>query len=226
MLSFGFDIWKRINPTAEQIPMNAQLAKYKSPLVSGTPEMDAGDGVVAQETGGSPDKPSRRSSSSLLWRHRALWRVPLASEAVLLAMAAHMALAFGKVMRGEAASGDWVWVLACGAVFAGARFYAVWRELFMPRAVALSGLGLFGFIAAGLLTGLLFPEPWHAAFDGLSLPYRALAGLPLVLFVGRAVGLVRAARFSPALREMDRRGKSSTSGMRATFTRRLEFWMR
>lgn len=172
------------------------------------------------------DMPSRVSSPSLLWRHRALWRVPLAGEAALLVLAAYLALAFGKVMNGEAQPADWIWVLACGMVFVAAQAYTVWRELFMPRVVALVGLGLFGVIATGFLTGLLVPEPWHAAFDGLSLTYRALAGLPLIFFLARSVGLVMAARFVPSLQEIDRRTKTTYMGLWSHFSRRLEFWMR
>jgi hypothetical protein len=198
--------------------MNALSTDLKTLSDSPSPEEGALSPVA--------NMPSRASSPSLLWRNRALWRVPLVGEAVLLVLAAYLALAFGKVMTGQAQQAYWVWVLACGVVFVSARAYAVWHELFMPRVVALFGLVFLGVIAAGLLTGLLVPEPWHAAFDGLSLTYRALAGLPLIFFLARSVGLVMAARFTPSLQEIDLRAKWIDKGLWSHFCRRLEFWMR
>jgi len=166
------------------------------------------------------------SQVATLWRHRSLWMVPLGSEAVLLAVAANLALAFAWVMQGNTHVYDWGWVLGLGAVFILARLYVSWRELFLPRTVAFFAVCLLGGGAIGLLAGLLVAEPWHAAFTGLSLQYRLLVGLPLVLFLARMAGVLRAARFSPALNDLDRWYKAGGRSLSQALRTRLEFWMR
>lgn len=209
--------------------MDIPLAEYKSPA-SPARLMGAIDSVQVAEgrgTGGGKNEGAYRNSRlAILWRHRSLWVLPLASEMVLLAVAANMALAFGKVMRNESHISDWKWVAGLGAAFVVARIFIAWRELFLPRAVAFLGVALLGGIAVGLLAGVLVPEPWHAAFVGLSTQYRVLAGLPLILFFARMAGVLHAARYSPALRELDLRQKSGGRGMWEDLRRRLEFWMR
>jgi hypothetical protein len=160
-----------------------------------------------------------------LKRLRGVWLPPLAAEVVLMVMAAHMSLAFGRIMRGDTHQGDWLWVAFTAVVFVALRSYAKWSELFMPRMVAFLGMGLLVFIAAVMLAGLVSPTPWHAAFDGVTLQYRLLAGLPLVLFVAREIGIVADTRFSPSLEEMSRRRFPSARPWTGLI-RRLEFWMR
>lgn len=180
-----------------------------------------------REAGAGVEETARSNSRfAILWRHRSLWVLPLASEVLLLAVAANMALAFGKVMRSQSHVPDWGWVAGLGAAFVVARIIVAWRELFLPRAVAFLGVALLGGIATALLAGVLAPEPWHAAFEGLSTQYRLLAGLPLILFLARMAGVLHSARYNPALRELDRRHKSGGRGMWEELRRRLEFWMR
>jgi hypothetical protein len=206
--------------------MNAQTARNEPlSLPTDTPAMAGPAEVWSRESDFERGAP-RGSRSGRLWRHRAVCMPPLVAEGALFLAATHLALALGRVMGGTAPMADWAWVLAGVAVFTAIYVYSGWRELFMPRAVVLAAAGGFGLVAAGMLAGLVAPTPWHAAFDDLPFLYRMLAGLPLVFFLIRLFALVRAARYSPALSDLDRRGKSAGRGLWAECGRRLEFWMR
>lgn len=210
--------------------MDISLNEYKAPVASadladGSASVQAATDRSAREGRGEAGADAT-SRLSILWRHRGLWLLPLASEGLLLAVAANMALAFGKVMRSEADVPDWSWVAGFGAAFVLARICVAWRELFLPRAIAFWGVAILGGVATAMLVGILVTEPWHEAFKGLSAQYRLLAGLPLILFLGRMAGVLHAARFNPALHELDKRHKGGGPGMWEELRRRLEFWMR
>ncbi len=188
---------------------SAGLPAYQKQGAARTPRADAVD-----------------SRLSVLWRHRAVWFFPLVGEALLLLAAANLALALGKVMRGSAQGTEWIWLAGACAAFVATRLISSLCELFMPRFVALLGVGTMCVVSLGLIIGLLVPEPWHVALGELDFKHRLLAGLPLGLFLFRASTVIRASRYSPGLRDMSYYSRSMTQGMFERFKTRLEFWMR
>lgn len=152
--------------------------------------------------------------------------MPLVAETMLLVAAANLALALGKVIQGDALGVEWIWVTGACVIFAGCRLLCALCELFMPRFVALMGLGVLFLVSLGFLIGLLVPEPWHPVFADMEAKTRLLAAVPLGLFMLRVYMVFRAARFSPALRDMDRYTSKGWGGLMEKMKTRLEFWMR
>lgn len=173
-----------------------------------------------------PRTSSAESRARMLWKLRSLWILPLMCEGLLLLAAASLALALGKAMQGIAPDDEWMWLSVACALFLVTRAVVAVAELFMPRVVALVGVGTLGMVSLGLLAGLLISSPWHTTFLGLATKNRLLAAVPLGLFLFRVRLLLRAARYSPSLRDM---GHYSNKGMNDFVDRikkRLEFWVR
>jgi hypothetical protein len=166
------------------------------------------------------------SRLSIVWKLRTVWFLPLASESLLLLAAANLALALGKAMQGVAPGDEWIWLSVTCVLFVLVRLMISACELFMPRFVAMVGVGILGLVSLALMIGLLVPEPWHATFDGLAVKTRMLAAVPLMLFMFRLLLVLRAARFSPGLSDMSHYSTQGISGLFERIKKRLEFWMR
>jgi hypothetical protein len=160
----------------------------------------------------------------IVWRRRSIWLIPFAGEAAFLLSAAYLAKAFTLVVSGNPVSTEW-WCAILSALAGGAcRLISEKSELFMPRLVAVIGMGILFFTAMALIAGLLLPL--DELFASLGQQQRLLASMPLFLFFPRVLFVLQAARFSPSLLEMDQRLRTSRTGMFETLREKLEFWMR
>lgn len=160
----------------------------------------------------------------IVWRRRAIWLIPFAGEAAFLLSAAYLAKAFTLVVGGHPVGTEW-WCAILAALAGGAcRLIAEKSELFMPRLVAVIGMGMLFCTATALVAGLLLPL--DEFFASVGQKQRLLAALPLFLFFPRVLFVLQAARFSPSLLEMDNRSRSGTLGLFESLRAKIEFWMR
>lgn len=163
-------------------------------------------------------------SFGIVWRRRAIWLPPLVAEAAFLLSAAYLAKAFTLVVSGSPVGTEW-WCAILAALAGGTcRLISEKRELFMPRLVAVVGMGMLFCTATALVAGLLLPL--DEFFAGVGQKQRLLASMPLFLFFPRVLFVIQAARFSPSLLEMDKRSRSDSIGLFESLRSKVEFWMR
>jgi hypothetical protein len=188
--------------------------------------------AIDQNAPGLTKRGRRRTAATLgpgkalgiVWRRRAIWLIPFAGEAAFLLSAAYLAKAFTLVVSGVPVGTEW-WCAILSALAGGAcRLISEKSELFMPRLVAVIGMGILFCTATALIAGLLLPL--DELFASVGQKQRMLAALPLFLFFPRVLVVLQAARFSPSLLEMEQRSRRNGAGIFDALREKLVFWMR
>jgi hypothetical protein len=170
--------------------------------------------------------PAEAGTLSMLWRHKLVWLPPLAGEALLLVAAVSLSLALAKTTKTQPVGAEWWWVSVACALFLVTRLLSNLGELFLPRVVAALGVGSLCLLALGLVAAPLLGLSWHEVFVRISAKSSLVSTVPLGFFVFRSIWVMRAARYSPNLGDMNYYSASSWNSAMERLKSRLEFWMR
>lgn len=156
------------------------------------------------------------------FRHRGLWLAPLLAETVLLLGAIWLTICLDRVIWTEKFEFPILSFLPIIAVYVALVLYSRARELFMPRAVVLIGVGTLTVLA--VVGGVMVTLDGFLLGGLRRLATAFLVLVPLCLFLIRCVMVFREARFAPTVTEHFL--KSNVTEQRAQKLReKMRFWM-
>lgn len=151
--------------------------------------------------------PSREREKSMpnpsVFDYTRLWAAPFLAEIVLFLGAIWMMVCLSRLVFVADFRFPLLSVIFPLAVYLGLVQFSSARELWMPRKVVFFGIGGLAFFSLAL-AGIISVDAFllgGVRRMGMSL----LTSLPLLFFVVRCISVMRAARFTPSLRELARR---------------------
>jgi hypothetical protein len=159
----------------------------------------------------------------VLWAHRRIWITPLACEGVLFFAALHFSAVLAKAMTGGAEKHDWLFVAGAAVAYILGKLATETHELFMPRFVALIGVGTLVVMSIVVIGLLLAQGP--AGISALGLKKRLIVAMPLGIFLSLEYLVIKGAHYAPRVSSLPRR-QAENFCLITAIRNRVHYWTR